>query len=384
MVRVGWWLSAIMVGCLALRAPHAIAQTATGSELRKIYGQLLLNPTDLNLNFRYAQAAIKEGRLRSALAAYQRILASNPENEKAKAGILRIQRLLEPGFTEATLVAGAQYETNPRYVPDGSTVKSDFAGLTYGSVIDERKWGETRFRTEAKFYADFHGRFSDLNFGNVSLDTGPFIDVAPDLRVRPTIGVEYAWLDSRTFYREAATSLGFMLDNFAPFKSIEVRFAYQDIGRSFSARDAFEVRARLTFQFPNVMFHGDSVRFRPYARYNGLFGSGAPGLLPSNEQFPLESHAVGADASYVVRIGRSVVGVIGLTGEDKNFAQRVFLGSQHREDVFIAGRIQLVVRGIGWKNHDLIFQYQAIHNASNDNFEEYTNHIIGIQSAWRF
>src|SRR5688572_4814547 len=84
------------------------------AELRRIFEQILQDPGNPGLNLRYARLATERGDIRKALAAYERILAQDPTNEEAKAGIRRIQRELEPSITRVTLQLGGQYESNPR------------------------------------------------------------------------------------------------------------------------------------------------------------------------------------------------------------------------------------------------------------------------------
>src|SRR5688500_4001798 len=101
---------------LAIFAPGP-AYAQDDVELRQVFEQILQDPGNPGLNLRYARLAIDRGEVRKALAAYERILAQDPNNEQAKAGIRRIQRELEPSVTKVTLLLGGQYESNARRVP---------------------------------------------------------------------------------------------------------------------------------------------------------------------------------------------------------------------------------------------------------------------------
>jgi len=102
--------SLLALGLIALAALPVRAQD--DGELRRVFEQILQDPGNPGLNLRYAPLAIDRGELRKALAAYERILAQDPDNEEAKAGIRRIQRQLEPTLTRATLLLSRRGDGN--------------------------------------------------------------------------------------------------------------------------------------------------------------------------------------------------------------------------------------------------------------------------------
>src|SRR6185436_16825386 len=117
--------------------------------------------------------AIERGEIRKALAAYERILAQDPNNEDAKAGIRHIQRELEPSVTRVTLLAGAQFDSNPHRLQgrDGNRYDGSFFGRL--QALDERRIGALRWRSEADIYANWHLRFHDIDFGLAGGRLGP-------------------------------------------------------------------------------------------------------------------------------------------------------------------------------------------------------------------
>ena len=78
-------LLAAFVAACGLLPGQAQAQ----EELRRVFEQILQNPNDPELNFRYARLAEEKELLRKALGAYERILLNDPDNEEAKAGLRR-------------------------------------------------------------------------------------------------------------------------------------------------------------------------------------------------------------------------------------------------------------------------------------------------------
>ena len=97
------WRSAIAMA-IAIAGPLSIAAAQEDPELRRVFEQILQDPGNPGLNFRYARLATDKGDIRKALAAYERILAQDPNNEEAKAAIRRSQRELEPTSTRITVV----------------------------------------------------------------------------------------------------------------------------------------------------------------------------------------------------------------------------------------------------------------------------------------
>ena len=91
---------------------------AHGEDLAALNQQILDNPQDVSLNLRYARAAEEAGKLRFALAAYERILINDPSHEEARRGYELIRRALEPGYTTTRVEAGgiASFPASPHAI----------------------------------------------------------------------------------------------------------------------------------------------------------------------------------------------------------------------------------------------------------------------------
>src|ERR1700749_1206855 len=84
-------LLAASIGALSTGLAQAQAQRDQGSnDLSDLNNQILDNPADVGLNLRYAHAAESAGKLRLALAAYERILINDPHNQEAREGYERV------------------------------------------------------------------------------------------------------------------------------------------------------------------------------------------------------------------------------------------------------------------------------------------------------
>jgi hypothetical protein len=58
---------------------HAIGQSASGADYTQLYDQLLRDPSNIDLNLRYADAAERQGDLEAAVGALERILVIKPD-----------------------------------------------------------------------------------------------------------------------------------------------------------------------------------------------------------------------------------------------------------------------------------------------------------------
>ena len=373
-------IAVLLVGAILAPASHGAEQ----SELRRIFEQILRDPTNPNLNFRYARLAIAKGEQRKALAAYERILAKDPDNTEARIGITRIKRLLEPQRTTGVVLFGVQYESNPSHFNFNSSANDDLVPFGRFQVTDERRIGRTRWRSEGDLFVNWHKEFRSLDFGNLGFRTGPILDVSKDWRVRPAIGGAFAWLDGERFFNEASLALEFESDTSGPLKSVTVRGAYDFLGREFSARDAYQISINPRLVFDKVGTKSGLLVLNPFYRFNGVNGSGSIGTGPSGDPFPLRFHEFGMRADYFVPLSRKVTVGVNFTVDHKRFTRLVTFGTTQRVDTFLSPGVQLVLVAPVLRNSDVILSYQFERNLSNDRFERYDNHIVGVRLLWRF
>lgn len=373
-------IALLVVGAILAPASHGAEQP----ELRQIFEQILRDPTNTNLNFRYARLAIEKGELRKALAAYERILAKDPDNAEATVGLANIKRLLEPDRTTAVAIFGTQYESNPSHFNFNSSKIDDLVLFGRFQVTDERRIGRTRWRTEGDLFVNWHKEFRSLDFGNVGFRTGPILDISKDWRVRPAIGGAFAWLDGERFFNEASLALEFESDTSGPLKSVNVGGAYDFLGRKFSARDAYQITVNPRLIFDKVGTKSGLLVLNPFYRFNGVTGSGAIGTGPSGDPFPLRFHQFGMRADYFLPLSRKFTVGVNFTIDHKRFTRIVTFGTKQRRDTFLSPGVQLVLVAPVLRNNDVILSYRFEHNISNDRFERYDNHIVGVRLLWRF
>lgn len=369
---------------LAVIATPCFGQTAPSENLQNLFQRLLTNPSDIALNRQYARLEIEQNRLRNALAAYERILAADPTNEEAKEGIERIRRLLEPQFTTLDVVVGGQYETNPRLAGQGRQSGDDFSATTQADLTDERQVGDVRLYSEGHLFADFYTRFSDINYGKISGDTGPVLGLGSDWNVHPSLGAGFAWLHGDPFYKEASTGLRFIPTNGLPLRRVDFRFAYDNIDRAISQRDAYVVDITPQFYWTRLAINEDAFFVTPFYRFNGVLGSGPAGVGQFGQPFPLESQQFGGRVDYYVTLHEALAFDVNFTGYYEPFTSTVTNGIARRNDRYLSPGVQLIWKEVGLKRLDIVFSYQFEDNHSNDVTETFTNHVVAIRSLWHF
>lgn len=384
--RGGAWLRAAAVAVMTAGiAATSVAQVRDDdAEMRRVFDQILQDPANPALNLRYAQLSIERGELRKALAAYERILANDPNNEDALSGIRRVRRQLEPSLTRGSVLLGAQFESNARRISSQNSRTYDATLFGRAEVSDDRTIGSTRWRSVGELYGNYHPRFHDIDYGNVAGRSGPVFEILSDFRVHPFIGGGYSWLARRTFYGEATAGAIFEFDVFAPLRDVLVRWGYDFLGRSVSTRDGTFVEVAPRFQIPNLGMEKAIGIASPYWRYSGVFGSGPPGFDPRSLPFPSRSHQFGARLDYFVPVFDWLTVDLNFSYEYRHFFERVTDDTKNRRDHTFAPGAQAIVSGLAKGQADLVFHYTYERRTTNDGPQRYENHVAGIRVLWRF
>ena len=381
----------VIAAAIALASGDVWAQEPTRQELRRVFEQLLQDPTNTDLNFRYARIARERGELRKALAAYERVLATDPDNEEAQESIRRVRRLLlEPDKTEITVVIGGQYESNPQHEVDTNSSTDD--GILVGRVVvtDERKFGETRWRTNGDLFSNWHAKFGEIDFLNLGVRTGPVFELTEGWDIHPAVGASYAILDSETFFYEGSFSVAIEAVDGGVFKSLNLRAAYDQIDDEIAGANAYVLEINPRFVVADLVTTNDSLIVNPLYRFNGTEGTGASGTGASGDTFPLNYQQIGGRVDYYFPITPEIYVGVNLTGYYEDYNESVIdpltglETSENREDVYLSPGAQVIFARVFLANHDVVVSYQYETNLSNDDFEDFENHIAGVRSVWRF
>jgi hypothetical protein len=373
----------LLAAALVFGAGAAHAQSSPDRDMRAIFEQILRDPTNPALNFRYARMASERGEHRKALAACERVLARDPNNAEAKACIERELRASRPSYTSITAVFGAQYETNPRHERRTGRRTDDGAAVGRITFSDERPLGDIHWRTEADVAAQYYFSFRDLEIGTVGARTGPLIDIAEGFKVNPFVGFYYSWLERRTFTSEPTAGVTLESERTGPLKSVSARWGYDFVGRHLSERDGMFVEVNGVFEFRNVGLRSSIAVVSPYWRYNGVVGSGALTETPFNQPYPARQHQIGARADYFVSALSWLIVNVNVTGEYRHYFEQIPLETKNRRDYVVAPGAQLIFGTFAQNQLDVIASYTFEYRHSNDGSQRYMNHVAGLRFLWR-
>src|SRR3954447_25394480 len=137
--------------CLLTLAPTGVSRA---DELSDLNAMILRDPSNIELNLRYARLAEQKGELKKALSGYERVTVNDPSNYEAQEGFRRIVRKLQPEGTRLTLELGGGWESNPARLANGG--KSDWLPLVRAELRDDRRFGEVSWRTIGSGIGEFY------------------------------------------------------------------------------------------------------------------------------------------------------------------------------------------------------------------------------------
>ncbi len=378
-------LAIVIVGCLAVFAGAGGAVRA--GELDAVFAQILRSPGNVSLNLRYAKMAEAAGRRRHALGAYERVLAADPSNSEAKAGLARLRGVFQPAITRITASVGADYETNPRNLPKRIGKRNDAALNGSLKVVDQRVLSGTAWRSLIDGYGEIHTDIRDLDYGTVQAYSGPVFDLPGSARVHIAPGVATAMLDGRFFYVEPGVSVG--LERLWPgiLDAITFKAGYRDVAKRFGSRDGVLLDLSLRTSLRGLLTPRDALHVMPRVRYREPAGSsnpgggapGAPGaILPGNYV------GVGGGLTYYLPVAQDVTWGLNLTVAYRDYAHDIRFGTKGRRDWYVAPGTDLLFRNVLCTRCDLKVHYRFEDNGSNDPSERYETHNAGLRAIRRF
>jgi hypothetical protein len=368
-----------LAGLLLAALPNA----AAADELSRLNQQILRNPTNSELNLRYARLAEERKEWRWALAAYERILVNDPGNEEARWGLVRVRRKLQPNQTQVFAEFGGAWESNPRRVSTGA--QSEWEAIARVMVRDERALGDTRWRTTGTFIAEAHQRNSDLNYGYAGGLTGPVIDLTPRVAMFLGLGGGAALFDQRFFYSEAIASAQFESYLEGAFQTVRVRAGYRKYNEFFPSDEGFYADVIGRFSFPAVLASNDLFVVNPWFRWSGIGGEGI--TITFEQVQPGKYIEYGGRLEYYRRVLEwlTIGGSIGILGRD--YAESINLVTllpSTRRDVTVFPGATVIVHHVFGHQHDIRFDYRYEDNRSSDPLRDYVNHLVSMLYVVRF
>jgi hypothetical protein len=343
-------------------------------ELTRLYALVLKNPTNTEINLRYASAAEAAGKPRWALAAYERILLNDSANTEAKRGLERIQRRLVPVTTEVTTELGTAWESNPRYQNSGTQPEMQLFGTL--RVRDDRMFGDLRWRTNGLLTGIVHQKESDLNYGYAGVVTGPMFDFLPGTSLHLAGGGGVSSLSQKLFYSEAVAAASVITHIDGVFRSLDVRYGYRDYNDSFTApKQGSYVDAKARFAFRDIFNTPATLLATPWARYSDVGGS-ATNLLLLNVQ-PGAYSEWGGRLELVVPANESVF--MGPTAVlwDRYYRNDIAFGatSKRHDTIYGPGFLIWIPNAVAFQT-GLKVEYQYLRDKSNDPTHSFHDHLV--------
>ncbi len=358
-------------------------------ELRRLHEQILRDPANTELNFRYAELAEQRGELRKALVAYERVLVNDPENPDVLARLQRIRRMLQPDTTQFYAQIGAAYESNPARRPTGE--RDDASLIARFSMRDERGVGNGyRWRTIGQLSGEVYVGDGSLSYGYVSAYTGPLFDLTPMIAVHAALGGSAAYFDRQFFYKEATAHLTFESFLEGAFHTVRIRGGYRDY-ESLSSGDGVYADVTGRFTFADVFGSGANFSFVPWYRWSDLGGTGFSVLVPDEQVQPGRYHEFGAGIEFHRRLSESISIGVGFAASQRKYADGQQFdpfgfptGPVSRRDVLLAPHATLTFHKFFSEMADLRFHYRYEHNDSTLAYRDYENHIATLLLIARY
>jgi hypothetical protein len=379
-VRVGRLFSLAALGFVLLASP------VKADELKRLYAQILRDPTNSELNFRYAELAEQRGEIRKALSAYERVAQNDPNHPRVMMALQRIRRMLQPNETQFYAQLGAAYETNP--TRSSNNERDEGSIVARLSMRDERGIGNgVRWRTVGQLSGDIYFDTGALSYGYAGLYTGPLIDITPTIAMHAAIGGSGAYYDDRIFYKEALASVVFESFLEGAFHTVRIRAAHRDYANGFASTNGMYADIVGRFSFADWIGPNTTVSFSPWARWSDIGGASFSVIVPQDMIQPGKYTEFGARIDAYKRLLDWLSFGIGISASQRDYEPAfdvLNLVNVDRRDVTITPHATVIFHKVMGEQNDVRVQYRYEHNDSTYPQRDYENHVATLMMISRF
>jgi hypothetical protein len=372
------WRAALLATCVVAFsfAPNLPVRAQTLDELN---AQILEHPQDVTLNLQYAHVAETQGKLRLALAAYERILINSPDDIEAQHGYERVRRVIQPADTSLRVEVGEQWDSNPA---DLSTdAQSDLATTARATWVDERAFGSRRWRTVANFYGEFYADQNDLNYAYLSASMGPMFDLTPTDAAIPALGLAVSSFGDSLYYEEVNAGVTIEGHKDSATYWARLRAGWRDYGDTSTSDQGPYVELMGGISQPRLFSDDDWLVVVPWLRWSGIDGATAD--IQNDPIAPGRYTELGAEATYNYRFNDHLFGAIGAELRDRFYSETEFAGDK-RHDIYIEPEIKLTLWNLFDCSCGLTMAYRYRQNQSNDPSSDYDGQIASISLSRQF
>jgi len=222
--------AALWLGNGAAFAQPTEAHTPLDEEVSRLFQEVMKDPTNVDANFRYAEAAVKQGNYEGAISGLERLLLYNPNypgiklqlaelyirlksyaaarayldeiasapettpEDRARVQALRdqIEHVTSPSQFTYNLLAGIRHQSNDSAEPAGSDIVAGGVPLTLSSIsVHKPGWdaffggslrhtydfGDATLESNALVYYSKQFEFSSIDSAALEANSGPRFDV---------------------------------------------------------------------------------------------------------------------------------------------------------------------------------------------------------------
>jgi hypothetical protein len=266
---------------------------------------------------------------------------------------------------------GVRYDTNPIRAEAGSD--GEFTGYGAFRIRDERALGAYRWRTLFGAYGEAHASLDQLNYANVSAETGPIIDLPGTMMAfRPAIGTSAAFFDERFFYWDVNASAGLEGYLQGAYQWAKLRVGYRAFDPTFTSDAGFYADLTGRMAFKDVLQDKDVVSFAPILRWSNIEG------LPDDGSFdfaPGRYFEAAATFEYSKILSEHWTAAVNLRVRDRVYADT---GLGARNDYGIAPGVSLIATNLLGVQTDVRFDYRFEQNWSNQAGHNWQNHMFKL------
>jgi hypothetical protein len=326
-----------------------------------------------------------KGETRKALAAYERILARDPNNREARRAYQKTKIALQPTVTAFTLTTGVTAESNPRQVRGSSIYHDSDVSLDASLLMyDERSLAGRRWRTLGQAGGHVFLEQNDLNDAYVSFATGPVFEISRKTQLHIAPGAAFGTLDGDRLYNDGLVSIALERRDKGNGQAVTTTVRYRNTNSSFDGDDGLIVQVDGRFMFTNRFRQGDALYFLPRFEYSEPGGSG-PGRVFQSALFPGDYIEYGGRVLYYMPVANKRIYLgAGFGIFQRDYDQNVALGVKNRSDLTLVPIAHILVPNIRGSKFDLRMDYQYQTNDSNDPFEDYDNHVFSATTVRKF
>jgi hypothetical protein len=370
-------LSAGLAAIFLILCPSAAVAQA---DLSALYKQILQNPQDTELNLRYAKAAEEQGNPQRALAALERVVVNDPDNETAKSELARLRTLVAQPETRYLVSVGALYETNmPRHADFTTTDIDDFGLYLKGGVSHQRTIGGRRYIFDGQIYTRWNDDFDAGQLDFIGGQAAPIFYAFGGWQVTPGLGLAYARLDRDPFFGSIYLFANFDNTNESIWRQVRVRAGIDDYDNFYAGRDAAVFAGDTTFVWTSVMRGGDLVLVRPEFTYNGA-------RADPSKFYDLTLRTIYAVPIPGIEIPnvKSLTGVAYLTLQRRSYEAQTAAILIDRRDYKYNPGLQVIFNDVYRPGFSITAGWGYENNHSNLGFGEYHTHTVSVSGTWRF